>query len=222
MNKITTVLFDVDGTLLDTTELIFQAFEDTFLSHDEPIPTRGEFKKVVGKPLFECYKILTGKIDVETYCQNHHDFQIANMHLSKPFEHSLSTLETLKKHSFKIAAVTSRKKKSTSLSLKQAGLSQFLDFAVFADEVTNHKPHPEALIKAMSFLKVQPEETIMVGDSEADILGGKNAGVKTIAAIYGFQGEKLREFNPDYLITDIKQILEIVIANPAERGEAIS
>lgn len=212
MNKITTILFDVDGTLLDTKELIFQAFENTFNSLKEPIPTRGEFKNVVGKPLFECYRILSGKTDVAAYCELHHNFQMANMHLSVPFKNSLSTLKRLKKYSFKIAAVTSRKKKSTSLSLKQAGLSQFLDFAVFADEVTNHKPDPESLNKAIEFFNALPEETIMVGDSEADILGGKNAGVKTVGATYGFHGDKLKEFQPDYFINDIDQILNIVLA----------
>lgn len=210
MPKIHTVLFDVDGTLLDTKELIYSAFEHTFQTLNESIPSRATLQTVVGKPLFQCYEILSGKNDVTTYCEIHHDFQIANTRLSMPFKNALATLEELKKRSYKIAAVTSRKKQSTSKTLEQAGLMRFIDFAVYADEVTNHKPHPESLQKAMDFLRATPSETIMVGDSEADILGGKNAGTKTVGALYGFQGEKLRSFLPDYAINDIVEILTIL------------
>lgn len=218
MKGITTILFDVDGTLLDTTELIFQALENSFSMNSKLSLTRDQFRTVVGRPLTECYQILTGQDEVEAFCITHHDFQLKNLHLSKPYSNTLATLKKLKDQGIKTAAVTSRKKKSTSLTLEQAGLTPFLDFSVFADEVTRHKPDPEALNKAMVFLGSAPEETVMVGDSEADILGGRNAGVRTIGALYGFHGEKLRDFQPDFAINDISQILDIVIHDYSGRN----
>lgn len=210
MKGITTILFDVDGTLLDTTELIFQALENSFAVNSKVTLTREQFRTVVGRPLTECYQILTGQNEVEAFCLTHHDFQLKNLHLSKPYSNTVATLKKLKNDGMKIAAVTSRKKKSTSLTLEQAGISPYLDFSIFADEVTRHKPDPESLNKAMAFLKSDPAESIMVGDSEADILGGKNAGVTTVGALYGFHGKKLQEFQPDFTIDDISQIIDII------------
>lgn len=210
MKKIRAILFDVDGTLLDTTELIYQAFENAFNMHDEKSPGRQAFSSVFGKPITECYQILTNKNDVASYCEYHREYQLNNMHLSKPYANSLKTLQELKRSGFKTAAVTSRMKKSASLGLSKAHLSPLLDFAVFADEVTNHKPHPEPLHKAMEFLNVNPDETLMVGDSEADILGGKNAGVRTVGVLYGMNAEKLKLLEPDFTIDDISQTIEIV------------
>jgi len=210
MNTVTTILFDVDGTLLDTTELIFQALENSFSVNSKVAPTRSQFRAVVGKPLTECYQILTGEDEVEAFCITHHEFQLKNLHLSKPYDNTFPTLKKLKTLGIKTAAVTSRKKKSTSLTLEQAGITPFLDFSIFSDDVTRHKPDPEALNKAMNFLGSTPEETIMVGDSEADILGGRNAGTKTVGALYGFHGEKLHDYHPDFTIHDIRQILDII------------
>src|SRR5438874_2624275 len=66
----------------------------------------------------------------------------------------------------------------------------------------------EPILKALEFLKVKPDEAIMVGDTKADIMAGKNAGVKTVAALYGFGGEALRRLAPDYSITDLIELIK--------------
>ena len=78
------VLFDVDGTLLDTHEYIYQAFEHSLNKHHKLL-TRKEIKKIMGKPLEECYKILTELDDVTELADSHREFQTVNYHLSKPF-----------------------------------------------------------------------------------------------------------------------------------------
>jgi len=68
-----------------------------------------------------------------------------------------------------------------------------------------HKPHPEPILKALRILGVTAEEAVMVGDTRADIAAGKNAGVRTVAALYGFGGEKLLDHKPDFAIRNLKE-----------------
>jgi pyrophosphatase PpaX len=210
MKHITTLLFDVDGTLLDTEELIFQSLENTLRKQNQTVSKREAMRPLIGKPLSEVYQILTGKTDVDIFCQTHHQFQIQNLHLSKPFPNTYDTLKKLKEKSYKIAAVTTRKRKTTSLTLENANIASFIDFAVFADDVTHHKPHPEPFLKALSALNAIPDETVMIGDSEADILGGKGLDITTVGAAYGIQKEKVALSKPDFLIKDIAELLQIL------------
>jgi len=203
---INTVLFDVDGTLLDTTEYIYQAFEHSLQKHHKPL-TREHIGTIMGKPLEECYQILTTKNDVSHLAQSHNDFQKENPHLSFPFIHTLTVLHTLKEKKYNIAAVTTRRKNTAIDTLKKANILPFLDYVVTIDDVDNPKPHPEPILKALDFLGVLPTEAIMVGDSPADVQAGKNAGTKTIGVTYGFHGEKIRDENPDFVIDDISNLM---------------
>lgn len=207
--KIKTLLFDIDGTLLDTTEFIYQAFEYSLLKNKIDL-TRKEVKKIMGKPLRECYSGLTGLSDVSVFVKYHTEFQIENFHLSLPYPNALKTLKTLKKRGFKIGAITSRSKHTAKITMDNSGLSKYIEYFLTIDDVVNPKPHPEALIKAMKYFASSPSETVMVGDSPIDIMAGKNAGTKTIGALYGFHGKMLKKYKPDFLVKDVYEITSCI------------
>lgn len=96
-------------------------------------------------------------------------------------------------------------------TLRLADIFDLLDVIINADDVKNHKPHPEPIKKALRKLGALSESAVMVGDTDVDVLAGKNAGVVTIGVTYGFHGEKIRKSNPDFLIDDISEILKIVL-----------
>jgi pyrophosphatase PpaX len=205
------VLFDVDGTLLDTRELIYQSFEHVFNKFNLPFKTREEISIVVGKPLEECYKILTNLSNVDELRAEHKKFQLDNLHLSKPYKNTSKTLKTLKKNGIKLIAVTTRSKVSSTLTIERAGIKKYLDEIITGDDVINKKPHPESLNKALKLFKILSDNAIMVGDTDVDVLAGKNAHAKTIGVTHGFHGERIRESNPDYVVNDIMEILPIVL-----------
>jgi len=203
---ITTVLFDVDGTLLDTTEYIYQAFEHSLQKHHQPL-TRDHIGSIMGKPLDESYQILTQNESVEHYAQAHHEYQNEHPHLSFAFPNATNTLQKLKDRKYHIAAVTTRRRNTVLETLEIARILPFLEHIVAYDDVENPKPHPEPILKALDFLGVSPQNAIMVGDSPVDILAGKNAGTKTVGVTYGFHGPQIAELGPDYVIDDIGDIL---------------
>src|SRR5699024_7524972 len=96
--------------------------------------------------------------------------------------------------------------------LKYLKILDYFEVLVSSDEVENHKPHPEPVLKACEILEVSPKNSIMVGDSIYDIMSGRNAGSKTCGVCYSFMKDKLLEMKADYYIDDLIEILDIVQA----------
>ena len=204
------ILFDVDGTLLDTTEYIYQAFEHSLAFHGLDKMTRSEMSHSIGKPLEDCYRDYSLLQGVDHLMDSHKEFQLKNPTLSFPFENSLSTLMALKSNNILIAAITTRAKVSALQTLKSAKLFGLLDFFVAREDVKNLKPDPEPLYKALDFLGLDADEAIMVGDSPDDVLAGKNAGTKTVGVTYGFHGDRIIDCDPNFVIDDIGEIIQVV------------
>jgi len=211
VKNITTILFDIDGTLLDTREFILQAFEHALRTHEYEVPDREEISAQVGKHLEECYIALSGsKKSLQKLVQAHKNFQDQNFHLSAMFLGVRETLEHLRGKGYKIAAVTTRFKRTAFQTLKDADILDFFDAVIYGDDVAAVKPDPEPLFKALQILNEKPEYTVMIGDSHLDIEAGKNAGTKTIRATYGFHKDQMHEPEPDLFIEDIKDLLKIL------------
>jgi len=184
-------------------------FEHSLKKHHKLL-SRKEIKKIMGKPLEECYQILTDLDDVGDLADSHREFQSKNYHLSKTFPNTVPTLEELKNKGFAMAAITTRARKTAKKTLEDAGILQYFKYFIGFEDVTRPKPDAEPLLKALKFLEVSPKDAIMVGDSEVDVYAGKNAGTKTVGVTYGFHGEHITKTHPDYVISDIKELIKIV------------
>ncbi len=210
MREIEAVLFDLDGTLFDTREFIFRAFRHSLRKHTNKRVKWEDIEHVLGKPLIDCYGILFPSGDMEVLCQTHKDFQANNLHLVKPFAKSRATLKKLVEEGIKNGLVSSRHNDTLSDNLKATKIDYLLEVVITADDVTNHKPHPEPLLKALDALKVSPKNALMVGDTDVDILAGKNAGMRTVGVTYGFHGARIVDAKPDWVIDDISELWGIV------------
>ncbi|MFA9289295.1 MAG: HAD-IA family hydrolase [Weeksellaceae bacterium] len=208
--KLKAIFFDIDGTLLDTREFIYQAFEHSLGAHGHQPFTREELRIVMGKTLEGGYQTLAQLDDVEDLMNTHRAFQAANMNLSIPYPHVAETLDALKKKGLKIAGITTRSRDSAKATLKLAGLMEYFEFFVGMDDVENPKPHPEPLERALKHFELRPDEAMMVGDSDVDIMAGKAAGTYTAGCAYGFHPNHIADAEPDYLIDDVKEILTII------------
>jgi pyrophosphatase PpaX len=204
------ILFDLDGTLLDTFDFIFSAFEHSLSLHSAPIPPRPEIAIKMGGPLEDCYRELAPGFDHASLTEHHRRFQQANLELVALFPHSLETLQYLQSQGYKIGAVTTRSIRTSLSSLDATGIRSFFDIVLSVEDVTNPKPDPEPILKAAEALGILPSESVMVGDTTADILCGKNAGSYTIAALYGFGGDSLLDLKPDAAIRDIKELQQLL------------
>lgn len=207
------IIFDVDGTVLDTREFIFQAYEHVFEAYNLAHLSRKSLADILGKSLEDCYQLLAPHLDFKELCEAHRAFQVSNLALVTPFPNTLETLTTLRRQGLKTAVVTTRRRTGLS-SLEQVGIVGQFDYIVTGDDVTHAKPHPEGLLKALRYIQAESLESLMVGDTEVDVQAGKNAGTKTAAALYGLgTKESLEAQQPDYFLKDIAEI--VAIANPA-------
>jgi pyrophosphatase PpaX len=210
LSDIRAVLFDIDGTLLDTFEYIYGAFEHTFDVHGIVRLSREEISQLMGRTLEDVYATMAPGRDAVAFAETHRKFQEQNVDLAKLFPHTKMVLDALKQRGFKLATITTRSNRTSILSLEQNGIAGYFDAVVSLEDVVRHKPDPEPLLKALHAIDLTPADAIMVGDTSADIMAGKNAGTKTVAALYGFGGERLHDLQPDYAIADLKDLLAIV------------
>lgn len=210
LKDIKAILFDLDGTLLDTTEFIYQAFEHALANHKYDV-SRHLISKHSGKPIHEMYEELTNSHEhTESLIEKHKEFQLNNMHLADIFPGAIDTLKVLREKGYKIGAVTTRFRVSAETTLRQAGMYDLFDVVVCGDDARAFKPDPAPLLLALDTLKEKPEHAVMVGDSYIDVLAGKNTGTKTVRAVYGFNQELIHEPEPDYFLEDIRDILKIL------------
>jgi pyrophosphatase PpaX len=210
LRTIRAVLFDMDGTLLDTREYIYQSFEHTFQAHGLNHLSRKDLPKLKGMSLEESYRALVPEHNVENLRDTHRAFQRENIDLVRPFPNTLMTLMKLRSAGIKMAIVSTRAKTARE-SLEHTGLLDWFEVIITGDDTTNFKPHPEGIFKALEKIGAPTTEAMMVGDTDADILAGKNAQTISVGATYGFTPrDVLQTLNPDYLIDDIQEVLELV------------
>ncbi|MFB4167865.1 pyrophosphatase PpaX [Virgibacillus sp. JSM 102003] len=208
--NIHTILFDLDGTLIDTNELIIASFMHTFKNYGREL-SRKEAIEFIGPPLKDTFhQIDPDQVEamVETYREHnlyHHDNYVT------AFPNVVDTIDQLKKENFNIGIVTTKMNRTVEMGLKATGLSKYFETVITLDDVTNAKPHPEPVLKAMQELDASANSTLMVGDNHHDIDAGKNAGVQTAGVAWSLKGkEKLSEYKPTYMLDDMQDLLKIL------------
>lgn len=207
------ILFDIDGTVLDAEDFIFGPVRNNITTYKLSYPSDAKIKKALGKPLTQFYEILIPGVDralLSLLAKTHREFQEKNPHLIKPYNKTKDTLKKLRDKGFLLAAVSNRFRAGLVQSLKSTEIFDYFDAIVCADDVKNPKPHQEHLLVALEQLQVESDNAYMVGDTDQDILGGKNAKVKTVGVTYGFAGKDISKYKPDFLINTIEEILEIL------------
>lgn len=207
--KIKAVLFDIDGTILDTLDFVFSAVKYTLRKYKYRI-SKKILTEAAGRPLLEYYQFILPSEDHEKLANTHRDFQKDKHTMNKPFPNVKKVLQKLKKAKIKIAGVSNRSRESLIKSLQTAGIYEFFDVIVAVEDVERPKPHKDHPLKALESLGIDKGLSIMVGDAENDILAGKNAGIETVGVTYGWIGEEIKKSKPDFVIDKIEDLLKIL------------
>jgi pyrophosphatase PpaX len=213
MPTIRTVLFDLDGTLIDSLRLILDSYHHTLAQHGLPARTDAEWLRGVGTPLMVQlaeWRDEMGTIEalIATYREynlKHHDRMVT------VYPGVLEAVREIKAASMQTGLVTSKNRHGAIRGLKLVGLEALMDVLVCADEVINPKPHPEPVEKAVALLGADPATTIYVGDSVHDMHSGRLAGVLTAAALWGpFNRDQLEMAKPDYWLEAPGDLVDLV------------
>jgi pyrophosphatase PpaX len=212
-NKITTLLFDLDGTLIDTNELIISTYLNTLEKYFPSKYGREDVLPFLGPTLHEVFGSMTPDPErVEEMVAAYRDYNLAKHdELVKEFAGVTETIQTLKERGYKLAVVTTKRHDVTLKGLRLMNLEQFFEVIVAYDHVTKTKPDPEPIFKALEQLDSTPSETIMVGDNFHDILAGKNAGTLTAGVAWSIKGrDYVASYEPDYMLENMTDLLTIL------------
>ena len=213
MHPIRTVLFDLDGTLIDSVRLILDSYHHTLATHGLPPRTDDEWLAGVGTPLTAQFAAwqddpVTLEALIATYREynlKHHDRMVT------VYPGVVDVVRILKEEGVATGLVTSKNRSGALRGLALARLEALMDVLVCADEVENPKPHPEPVEKALRLLGADPRTAVYVGDSIHDMRSGRAAGVRTVAVLWGpFGRSHLEGARPDHWVERPEQLLELV------------
>lgn len=204
------VLFDLDGTLVDGTDIVLGAFKYTLGTYREPYD-EAKVKRGIGRVLEQQYEVLAPGHDSKELADFHRTWQAENRHLYRTFPGFEALMNGLREAGFKVAAFTSAARSRTDIALDTLDIRHYFDAIICGDELTKPKPDAEGIKILATRLDVKLPEVIVVGDAVHDIESGKNAGVLTIAITHGFGTmEALEEANPDYTVGNLQDLQELV------------
>lgn len=206
------VLFDLDGTLLDTNDLILASFKEAFSKCLDIDLEDSEIANHFGKPLQYSFSSYGDKNKVEEMIKTYRDYNDKNHdNQCRPFDGVHEVLQTLKDIGIKIAIVTSKRKIMSERGMKISAIYDYIDVIITPECTEKHKPNKDPALKACELLNVHPEHSIFVGDSTFDILCGKDAGCYTCAVRYtALPIEELEKVQPDFFISKFSELLSVI------------
>ncbi|AKR44433.1 phosphoglycolate phosphatase [Methylophilus sp. TWE2] len=219
--QVKVVMFDLDGTLLDTAPQIAEAANRMLVALGKPMLPQAQIATYIGEGVQNLIKrCLTGSVQVEPdadfFAQAqplYHDFYTANATQSQPFAGVVPALQQLKKQGYHLACVTNKPEKFTLPLLQQAGLADFFELIISGDSLPKKKPDPLPLLHICQKLGALPAEAMLVGDSETDIQAAHAAGCFVVTVPYGYnQGRAIDAAMVDATIqqlTDVVDLLEL-------------
>ncbi|RAP22587.1 hypothetical protein C2W64_03491 [Brevibacillus laterosporus] len=242
MKNCSSLLFDLDGTLLDSREGVVDAVYHTIEEHCPSLFTRAEITDRFGEALEEFLDAVEIRIhehqgqkvarldqsqpnnlklwdraayskDYFAYMEKNHNRQV---HL---FPFVREGLEALRKKGFQLAVVTNKQREFALQGLEMGGILHVMDTVITLDDVALGKPSPEPIQKAIADLCATPEKTLMIGDSKYDLLSARAAGVHSVLLEWYGVGQRMQE-KPDYRFSTFQMFVnELLLTSVQRKGE---
>ena len=220
------ILFDLDGTLIDTTELILYCFNHAWVTICGRTHPPEAFIATMGIPLKNAMHKLLKATDglqpeqigelrtagfTESLVQEYRACNAANHdRLARPFPGMETVVDKLRDRGYSVGVVTSKSREFAQRGLRLCTLWEFIDVFISMDDTSIHKPRPEPLLLALDKLQVHPRQAVYVGDSRHDMQAGRAAGMRTVAALWGpLPRSELELESPDVLASRPEELLEI-------------
>ncbi|MEY6432439.1 HAD-IA family hydrolase [Thioalkalicoccus limnaeus] len=194
------IVFDWDGTLMDSEARIVACIQAAFVDIGEPPPPVEAARNVIGLGLEEAMAMLWPDADIEARRAVEDRYRThflgGNETPSELFPDARAILSWLDRRGYRLGVATGKSRRGLDEALATTSLDGFFQATRCADE-TRSKPHPEMLLQLMDELRIAPSETLMVGDTEYDMEMARNAGVGALAVAYGVHArERLLAHRP--------------------------
>ncbi|MDX2032289.1 MAG: HAD family hydrolase [Blastocatellia bacterium] len=228
------ILFDFDGTLVNTTPLILHSFREAWRQTFGFTYEDGDYIRTFGMLLPTALRMLVergvaeGRIEApadpaafvarrsEEMLQNYRAINLrCHDEMIEPFDGVIEALEALRAREIPLGIVSSKMRAGVERGLRHFAMGGYFNLIVAAEDVTNHKPHPEPLLRAAERLGLAPREIVYLGDSIHDIAAGQAAGTATAAAAWGpFPHAELERLGPDHLLHHPRELPPLFTGAP--------
>lgn len=215
MPTLQTVLFDLDGTLIDSIRLIIDSYHHTLRVHGIPPRSDRQWLDGIGTPLRVQFgewahdeeRMAAMIATYRDYNIFHHDRQV------RAYPGAVDMVRAVRAAGCRTGLVTSKNRVGAFRGLRLVGLEEAMDVVIGADDVEHPKPHREPIDRAMKRLGADPATTVYVGDSVHDMHSGRSAGVLTAAVLWGpFTREDLEATRPTYWLNRPEDLLNLLPA----------
>lgn len=206
------IIFDVDGTLTYTNQLIFDSFNHitkkylgkTF-SDEEIIALFGPTEDVILKEMCKDEYDIARKEYYQYYKENHN--------IARTYAGIETLIEDLFNNKIILGVFTGKGRTSALITLDELGLTDYFGLIVSGDDVVNHKPHPEGILQFLEQYNLSPDEVLMVGDAPSDIKAAKAAGVSIASVIWdSYSEEEVKKLNSNNLFHSVDELRSFIFS----------
>lgn len=206
-------VFDLDGTIVNSHETIYNstsaALDEMKVEHNI---SKNKFINMIGmhfKEIFLYFKL--PEIDFDQFISIYKNYYFDYISHSSLYENTEEALSYLKSNGIKIALLTTKSQDQAEKIIEHFRLGEFFDHVAGRKPGTPNKPSAVPLLNICGELKINPHDTLMIGDTELDIQCGKNAGASTCAVTHGYREiEQIRAEHPDFIIENLLELKNIV------------
>ncbi|WP_343348835.1 HAD family hydrolase [Terrisporobacter petrolearius] len=205
--KYTHIVFDVDGTLIDSEKAVLKSLQKT-IKEEGVNKSLDDLKFALGIPGKDALSIL-GIEDLEGVEEKWNENLLKYSDEMILFEGIKQVIQALKCKKLNLGIITSKTRKEYETDFLKFGLNSYFQFVICADDTTKHKPDKEPMEKYIEITKASKEETIYVGDSIYDMQCSKGAGVDFALALWG--ANETEKIKPTYKLKAPKSILDIIM-----------
>lgn len=214
MKRFSCIIFDIDGTLTQTNELIYGAFNHVAEKYIHKTFTPKEIVAMFGPPEEIAIERMVGKEHYDEAIKNFYEYyETHHPRLADTYTGIRELLEKLKASGIILAVFTGKGKETTRITLKEFGLKQYFDLVVTGSDVVNHKPSADGIRKVLKAFSLQPEEALMVGDAVGDVLAAREAGVEIASALWdSYAKEKVMVMDVVNSFHSVKELSDWLIS----------
>ena len=185
------ILFDLDGTLIDSTDAILESFHNSFDIHKLNHPSDKAIKTLIGYPLDVMYKELGVDENIvwEMVTTYKEYYRVISTQKTYLLENAAEAV-LLAKEIAEIGIVTTKTGKYSQVLMEHFGLMKHFKVLIGREHVENPKPHEEPILKALESFDIKDKEIWMIGDTKLDLISAKNAGVNSIGVLCGYEAQE--------------------------------
>lgn len=213
VREVPTVLFDLDGTLVDSIELIVSAAMNAFASRPGPAPSEAEIRITIGRPLTTTFgPWLVDDDDLPFLIAKYREFQLEHHdRLTTAYDGIVDAVVGLDTAGCLMGIVTSKVGFMAERALEHVGLSRYMRCVIASDSTTKHKPDPEPVLMALERLGTPASDALFVGDSPYDMQAARAAGVHALGVAWGaFPARVLQEAGAESVLQRPVELLPYI------------